>query len=93
MATIMLTRAEKGAKIAAQDVEQINASTFFVKSQSGKAGYSVTNFRGKWTCDCPDHKFRQIECKHIIAVKGKLSATKSCIPESRFKLNLFEAPL
>ena len=91
MATLLLTREQKGAKIAPEDIEVVNESSFYVKSQSGKIGYSVTNYRGEWECDCPDHRYRRCECKHIVAVKSKLSALKSCIVEDRFKLNLWEA--
>ena len=72
MATQILTRKQRGERIIPQDIEQINPSTFWVRSQSGKAGYSVTMFQGKWTCDCFDHKFRGIKCKHIYAVESKI---------------------
>jgi hypothetical protein len=65
----MLSRKERGDRILPQDIEQINPSTFWVKSQSGGGGYSVTLFGGKWTCDCPDHRFHQAKCKHIFAVE------------------------
>ncbi|NIQ33397.1 MAG: hypothetical protein GTN80_07120 [Nitrososphaeria archaeon] len=26
-----------------------------------------------WRCECPDHKYREVECKHIFAVKLSLT--------------------
>lgn len=28
---------------------------------------------GGWTCTCPDHKQRQSNCKHILAVKERVN--------------------
>lgn len=91
MATQILTRKQRGEKIAEapQSIERINGSSYWVKSQSGNAGYSVTLFEGRWTCDCPDVRFRQEECKHIFAVKTMI--TKHVLT-NRFKLDLWEAP-
>ncbi|MGA3111586.1 MAG: SWIM zinc finger family protein [Candidatus Bathyarchaeia archaeon] len=90
MATTLTTRQERGAKISAQGIERINETSFWVKSQSGKGGYSVTMFQGKWTCDCPDNRFRGVTCKHVYAVESALSgAGKSW----RFSLGLWEAPI
>ena len=92
MATQILTRKQKGEEIAKlpEDVERINDSSFWVRSQSGKGGYSVTLCHGKWSCDCFDHKYRQIKCKHIHAVELSNFEQR---PESRFVLNLWEAPI
>ena len=68
MATQLINRKQRGEQIQPQDIEQINFSTFWVKSQSGKGGYSVTEFKGKWSCDCPDNRYRGVTCKHIHAV-------------------------
>jgi len=82
----ILTRKQRGDKIASQDIDQINSSTFYVRSQSGKGGYSVTMFQGKWTCDCFDHKYRGKKCKHIYAVESKVYEE----PKQKFKLNLWK---
>lgn len=68
MATQVLSRKQRGDKIAPEDIVQINPSSYFVKSQSGTSGYAVTRFGQRWSCDCPDYKYRQIQCKHIHAV-------------------------
>ena len=86
MATQLLTRKQRGEKIASEDIVQINSSSYFVRSQSGKGGYSVSLFLGKWSCDCFDHKYRQVQCKHIHAVQAQISK----IPTERFSLGLWE---
>jgi hypothetical protein len=73
MATQIQTRKQRGEQIQAQDIEQLNSETFWVKSQAGRGGYSVTEFQGKWSCDCPDFKYRSICCKHIHAVQKQTS--------------------
>ena len=60
-------------------IQRLNKLTYKVKSQSdSNKFYTVVkqygktfgeNFRdGEWTCDCPDHSFRKVVCKHIHAV-------------------------
>jgi len=90
MATQIQTRKQRGDKIVANDIEQINPESFWVKSQSGKGGYSVTLFQGKRTCDCFDHKFRGVKCKHIFAVESSMPKQTT---NSKFVLNLWEAPI
>jgi hypothetical protein len=43
----------------------------------------VTNFNGVWCCDCFDHRFRGVTCKHIFA--GKALKPE---PKERFSLVL-----
>jgi len=44
-----------------------------VASQSGHGMYNVTKKEnGGWLCTCPDHIYREIRCKHIIAVQISL---------------------
>ena len=60
-------------------IQRLNKLTYKAKSQSDSSKfytvlkqYSRTfgdNIRdGQWTCDCPDHTFRNVVCKHIHAV-------------------------
>jgi hypothetical protein len=88
MATQIQTRKQKGDMIAPEDIEQINPQTYFVRSQTGRSGYAVTRAGRNWVCDCPDHKYRQVECKHIHAVETKYPSV-SAWP---FPLGLWEAP-
>lgn len=89
MATTIQTRKQRGEKIIADDIEQINSSSFFVKSQTGRSGYSVTRAGQSWACDCPDYRFHQAKCKHIFAVEAEISEQPI---KSRFVLNLWESP-
>jgi hypothetical protein len=85
MATQILTRKQRGDMIAPEDIEQINSSSYFVKSQAGHSGYSVTRVGQRWSCDCPDFRFRQIKCKHIHAAEAKYP------PVPSWSLGLWEA--
>jgi len=86
----ILTRKQRGDKIASSDIVQINLRSFFVKSQTGKSGYSVTKTGQTWACDCPDYRFHQKPCKHIYAVESLISEQTIA---SRFKLRLWEASI
>jgi hypothetical protein len=88
MATQVLTRKQRGERIAPEDVEQINPSSFFVRSQSGRSGYSVTRVGQSWECDCPDNRYRGVKCKHIYAVESYLPEQTA---DAHFALNLWEA--
>jgi putative transposase len=64
------TREERGQQIAELkgQISRVDELTFTVKSQSGKGEYCVTKVCGDWVCECPDNKFRHVQCKHIHAV-------------------------
>ncbi|MCX9011206.1 MAG: hypothetical protein OIN66_08800 [Candidatus Methanoperedens sp.] len=47
-------------------------NTYQVPPQPGDKVYKVIsnlNNNSGWTCECPDHTHRGVECKHIHAVK------------------------
>lgn len=71
MATVVLSREEKGRLIAdtPNSIMCVGERFFKVSSQSGHGMYNVTKKEnGGWLCDCPDHVWRNgIRCKHIIA--------------------------
>lgn len=48
------------------DVVMISTTEAIVKSQNSDKKYKVNC--EKRTCECPDHQFRGVECKHIRAV-------------------------
>lgn len=65
------SRQLQGLMIANHDneVKRINAVTYKVKSQSSDIWHDVVHeYKQGWTCSCPDHIFRKVECKHIHAV-------------------------
>jgi len=61
----------------ANHVRRIDANTYRVRSQSGNGSYIVRKVDLEWMCECPDHQFRMVECKHIHAVKLSLSLENS----------------
>jgi putative transposase len=65
------TRQERGQQIAKLDgqIKRVDECFYSVKSQSGNGEYAVTKVDGKWICECPDNKYREVKCKHIIAVE------------------------
>jgi len=70
-----LTRKERGMAIAhAQNqIRRIDASAYIVKSQSNNGEYHVSKGVNGWMCECPDHVYRHMICKHIFAVEFSTS--------------------
>jgi transposase-like protein len=69
------TRKERGMAIAQtqNQVRRIDASSYVVKSQSNHGEYHVSKDTRGWICECPDHVYRHIMCKHIFAVEFSAS--------------------
>lgn len=59
----------------------ISEETFLVPSQSSDRKYRVTLHK-RWTCDCPDFKYRHEKCKHIHSVEFllKMRAKSETLP-------------
>jgi hypothetical protein len=83
----ILTRKQRGDRIKSEDIEQLNSTSFFVRSQTGRSGYSVTKAGRGWSCDCPDYRYRQLECKHIFAVLNFLEEQRL---GQKYRLRLWE---
>ena len=65
------TRQDRGENIAskaASNIEKVSANTYLVLSQSKHNTQYIVNLQNN-SCSCPDYAFRQLQCKHIIAVK------------------------
>jgi hypothetical protein len=70
-------------------VEKNGEDVYTVKSQSSERTYTVTKVLGNWKCECADHTFRNVKCKHIHAVEffndmensktAKKKASSKCI--------------
>jgi len=58
-------------QIAQQEnqIKRIDADTYNVKSQSNNGEYRVAKVNGEWRCECPDHVYRHVKCKHVFAVE------------------------
>lgn len=65
------TREDRGKAIAEMkgQIWRYSDTVYRVKSQSGNGSYRVTKNDLGWSCTCPDHQVRGVECKHIIAIK------------------------
>ena len=68
-------RQQKGLQITQRrnQIRRIDGQTYYVRSQSGSGEYRVSKSPEGWTCECPDHKYRKIKCKHIFSVVISLS--------------------
>ena len=63
-------REEKGKQIALKaDLVRVRDYFYKVRSQTSNRLYNVIKSNDVWHCDCPDHKFRKVCCKHIHAVE------------------------
>jgi len=50
-------------------IKRINHISYKVKSQSSDTWYDVRHeYKQGWTCTCPDHIYRHVDCKHILSV-------------------------
>jgi transposase-like protein len=60
------------AKSKEGQITRIDTSTYKVLSQSGNGEYTVCLSEDEWRCECPDHRFRGVKCKHIWATEFSL---------------------
>ncbi len=66
-------RQEKGKQIALRsDLIRISDYHYQVHSQTTNRDYHVIKSDSVWHCDCPDHRFRKVCCKHIHAIEFSL---------------------
>jgi transposase-like protein len=67
-------RQERGNEIAKREgqIKRLDEFTYSVRSQSKHQNYNVIHTESGWTCECPDHIFRHVCCKHIHAVEISL---------------------
>lgn len=68
---VQTNREQRGLEIAnlGDQIKRIYEGIYEVKSQSGNGGYEVINTKWGWECECPDHVYRHVKCKHIWAVE------------------------
>lgn len=63
-------REQRGREIAEKnDLHRLDRNTYRVRSQTTSRVYNVVRTDNGWVCTCPDHRFRQVCCKHIHAVE------------------------
>ena len=51
---------------------EVSQCIAFVESETEEGHWYKVTFDEGWTCTCPNHKFRETECKHIVAVNEHL---------------------
>ena len=74
LAKLELSRELRGESIASNGlIEKISSTDFMVHSQTCSKEYVVSVAGNVWSCTCPDHQYRHVECKHIHAVEDLLS--------------------
>jgi len=68
---LMTVREIRGRTIITRGIkpESLTENTYFVPSQTLDKKYIVRKTEYYWTCQCPDYKFRKVECKHVHAIK------------------------
>ncbi len=79
MNTVMNPRETRGLAIVEATENQITPvkdNFYTVLSQSGNGSYNISKLNGEWDCSCPDHKFRNVKCKHVWAVEFSLKMRK-----------------
>ncbi len=82
-------REERGLVIAKAkecQVNRVEENFYTVKSQSGNGEYAIYQVDSEWHCECPDHTYRHVKCKHIFAVELSIKlrtevAVNKVIPE------------
>jgi transposase-like protein len=67
----MNEREQRGKAIAQQEnaVKRIDENTYTVRSQTNHGEYCVIRVNDEWKCNCPDHVYRGVKCKHVFAVE------------------------
>ena len=68
----------RGSEIASKSrqIRSIEDSNYTVLSQNGNGSYLVSRIENGWICECPDHQFRKVKCKHSWAVEFSLKLKK-----------------
>jgi transposase-like protein len=73
--TLQSSRELRGLEILSKgdQIKRINSDMYRVNSQNGNDSYLVVREGKDWSCECPDHRYRQVICKHIHAVYFSLN--------------------
>jgi transposase-like protein len=60
------------AQVKEPQVNRVDENFYTVKSQSGNGSYALYMVDSEWHCECPDHQFRHVKCKHLYALEFSL---------------------
>ncbi len=70
--------------VLGNQVRRLTRHAYRVHSQSNGKWYPVKWNGLEWDCECPDHIYRQVICKHIHAVKFSQEIRRRVVEEARF---------
>ncbi len=90
--TLESPRELKGLEILSKgdQIQRMDADHYQVNSQTGWGAYQVVRSGKEWTCECPDHKFRQNVCKHIWSVYFSLNLRQRVVAKVQPEIDLAE---
>lgn len=60
-----------------EQVKRLDDYTYHVTSQSGNGEYTIMSTEMGFICECPDHIYRGLKCKHIWAVEYSLALRRN----------------
>ncbi len=88
--TLESPRELKGLEILTKgdQIQRIEADHYQVNSQTGWGAYQVVRRGKEWTCECPDHRFRQEVCKHIWSVYFSLNLRQRVVAKVQPEIDL-----
>jgi len=81
-------RTIRGYSILAKGVSPkvLDADTYLIPSQSSNKKYLVRNNGSGFTCECPDHTFRKLDCKHINAIRFWLKLKEKMAQQDKIEI-------
>lgn len=81
-------REEKGKEIASRhNLTRISDNLYHVKSQTTDKEYNVIKINEKFVCNCADHTFRHVCCKHIHAVEFSIKIREEVRGKTKIIIN------
>jgi transposase-like protein len=66
-----------------EQIKRIDSDTYRVRSQNGEGSYLVVRNGKEWSCECLDHRNRQVVCKHIYAVYFSLNLRQNVFSKAQ----------
>ena len=86
--TITNPREEKGKQIASRhDLIRVSDYHYRVHSQTTNREYDVIRTDNVWHCNCADHTFRHVCCKHIHAVEFSIKIREEVRERNKVIIN------
>lgn len=82
-------REEKGKTISEkhEQVKRLDENHYSVQSQTTQhKWYDVVAMESGWVCNCADHTFRHLCCKHIHAVEFSIKLRKEVLEKNQTKI-------